>query len=144
MRKKEIDRTKEIVKASWISIGGNTVLAILKISIGTLSGSLAVISDGIDSITDILVSFVTLFTSKIISKPPDKEHPYGHARAETIATKILSFIIFFAGSQLIFTAIKHFIGDDIREIPSITAIYVTIFSICGKCVACNFISFLER
>ncbi len=129
-----IDKTrkKEIDKASWAGIIGNGILGILKIGIGIISGSLAVIGDGIDSSTDILTSVITLFAARIISKPPDRQHPYGHSRAETIATKILSFVIFFAGAQLAVSTIKTLIEGQIREQPSAAAIYVTIISIAGK------------
>ncbi len=125
-------RQKEIEKASWVGIAGNGILGVLKIGIGIISGSLAVLGDGIDSSTDIITSVITLATAKIISKPPDREHPYGHARAETIATKALSFIIFFAGAQLVITTISSFFRDQIREKPSSLAIYITIASIIGK------------
>ena len=126
------NRIKEIQIASWIAIIGNAILAIMKIVIGLLSGSLAVIGDGIDSSSDVITSFITLITSKIISKPPDMHHPYGHTRAETIATKILAFVIFFAGAQLALSTLIKIIEHEIRDVPSMPAIYVTLFSITGK------------
>ncbi len=125
-------RTSSIVRASWIGIVGNGLLAILKVVIGFLAGSMAVISDGIDSTTDIITSIITLVTGRIIAKPPDIEHPYGHDRAETIATKSLSFIIFFAGAQLALSAGGRLIGNGPVVMPSLIAIYVTLVSIAGK------------
>jgi len=89
-------RTAVIRKASWVGIIGNAFLSVIKITAGILSGSFALLGDGIDSATDIVTSVVTLLTSKIVDRPPDEGHPYGHGRAETVATKALSFIIFFA------------------------------------------------
>ncbi len=126
------DRTYELKKASWIGIIGNSALAILKIVIGFIAGSFAVIADGIDTTTDILSYFITLFTSRIISKPPDTKYPYGYRKAETSATKILAFIIFFAGAQLLISTISRLMSGEHREMPSIIAIYVTLFSIVGK------------
>ena len=125
-------RESKIKTASWIGIYGNAFLSIAKISVGIIAGSLAVIADGIDSASDILTSIVTLVTAYIITKPPDIKHPYGYQRADTIATKTLSFIIFFAGAQLAISTISNLIEGHIREIPSIIAIYVTIVSIIGK------------
>ena len=96
------DRSKELQRASWIGIAGNAVLAVIKIMIGFISGSFAVIGDGIDTATDVLTYMITLITARIISKPPDPKYPYGYKKAETAATKILAFIIFFAGAELFF------------------------------------------
>lgn len=125
-------RSKQIERASWIAILGNIILATSKITIGLISGSLAVVGDGIDSSSDIVTSFITLATSRIISKPPDHTHPYGHLRAETIATKILAFVIFFAGAQLALSTATRIINNTEQEIPDIIAVYVTLFSIAGK------------
>lgn len=125
-------REKRIITTSWIGITGNLILSLLKIIVGIIAGSMAVVGDGIDSASDVVISFMTLFTARIISKPPDKKFPYGYARADTIATLALSFLIFFAGAQLIITTISQLVRGDIAEIPSNWAIAVTAFSILGK------------
>lgn len=126
------NRTAVIRKASWVGIIGNAFLSIIKITAGILSGSFALLGDGIDSATDIVTSIVTLFTSKIVDRPPDEGHPYGHGRAETVATKALSFIIFFAGAQLALTTVRNLFESSERNIPDFFAIYVVIISILGK------------
>jgi len=126
------NRTTIIQKASWIAFGGNLILAFSKIFIGILSTSLAVLSDGIDSATDVLIAAMTLLASKITSKPGDQEHPYGHGRIETVVTAIISFILFFAGAQILFKAIGGIFSGVPEELPSTMAIWVTIASIGGK------------
>ena len=126
------DRSYLIKKASIIAIIGNFILAVSKIIIGVFSGSLAVVSDGVDSSTDVLIAIMTFCVARISHKPGDKEHPYGHARAETMATTILAFIVFFAGSQLFLAAFKGLVFGEKDELPSLVALWVTIFSICGK------------
>ena len=125
-------RQKEIQIASVVGIIGNGILSITKIGAGIIGGSYALISDGIDSATDIITSLVTLFASRIIDRPPDEEHPYGHGRAETLATKVLSFIIFFAGAQLAFSAVRNFVSGTKRSIPNPVVIYFVLLSIGGK------------
>mgnify|MGYP005838786713 CR=1 FL=1 len=125
-------KVRSIKRASWISILGNAILSILKIVIGFISGSLAVVADGIDSASDIITSIITLITAKIISKPPDVRFPYGYEKADTIASKILAFIIFFAGAQLAIATGSKLIEGELREMPSMIAIYVTVISIVGK------------
>jgi len=125
-------RNKYIKKASWIGIIGNTILAILKIVIGFISGSLAVIGDGIDTATDILTYMITLLAARIMNKPPNYKYPYGYSRAEAVATKALSFVIFFAGAQLFLSTLLGLIKNEPHQIPTLLAIYITIFSIVSK------------
>jgi cation diffusion facilitator family transporter len=125
-------REKLIVRASWVSIGGNALLAVLKIVIGFLAGSLAVVADGIDSAGDIIASAITLFTAHLITRPPDLKYAYGYERADTVASKLLAFIIFFAGAQLGISTIHRLTEGVSREMPSLLAVYVTVVSIVGK------------
>lgn len=121
-----------IKKASWVSILGNAFLSALKIVIGLISGSLAVVADGIDSASDIVTSIITLLTARILSKPPDIKFSYGYEKADTIASKALSFIIFFAGAQLAISTLTKLIENQYRTMPTNLAIYVTLVSILGK------------
>ncbi len=125
-------RTQAIKRASYIAIGGNTLLAFLKVVVGLIAGSLAVVSDGIDTSTDIITSIITLLAAQLMSKPPDKEHPYGHRRIEVLATKLVSFVIFFVGAQLALSTLRSLIAAEQPEVPAPAAIYVTVASIAGK------------
>lgn len=127
-------RTQLIIRTSWIGIIGNSILSLLKIVLGLISGSLAVVGDGIDSAGDIITSWITLFTARIISRPPDARYSYGYAKADTLATLVLAFIIFFAGAQLAISTITKLIEGSYHEIPSLLAIYVTFISIVGKMI----------
>lgn len=123
-----------ISRASWISIIGNLLLSFLKIFIGIVAGSLAVVGDGIDSATDILTSLITLFTARIMSRPPNAKYPYGYAKADTIAARLLAFVIFLAGFQLAYSTIMNLIRGEERNLPESAAIYITIISIIGKII----------
>ncbi len=127
-----LTREQEIQKASWVGIIGNASLSFMKIIAGMISGSLAVVADGVDSSSDIITSIITLITARILTRPPNKKYPYGYDKADTIATKLLSFIIFFAGAQLFISTIRKLISGGNTEIPSKLAIFVTIISIAGK------------
>ncbi len=126
------DRSAIILKASWIAIAGNAFLSVLKIAVGLVSGSISVVADGIDSASDIVTSLITLVTARIISKPPNPKYPYGYGKADTVATKALSFIIFFAGAQLALSTITKIINPVERELPGIISIYVILVSVVGK------------
>lgn len=133
-------REKKIIQASWWAIVGNAMMAALKLTIGFLSGSFAVIADGIDSTTDILSSVVVVIAAKIISRPPNVKFPYGYKKADTVATKVLSFVIFFAGAQLGYSTIKLLVEGTAMETPTTLAIWVTIISILGKLVLTRILS----
>ena len=127
-----MQREKKIIQASWWAIVGNGLLAALKLIVGFVSGSYAVIADGIDSTTDIVSSMVVLIAAKVIARPPNVKFPYGYKKADTVATKVLSFVIFFAGAQLGYSTIRILVDGSAMEPPSSLAIWVTIVSIFGK------------
>jgi cation diffusion facilitator family transporter len=127
-------RTGTIIRASWIAILSNAALAILKISVGLIAGSLAVIGDGLDSSGDIVTSIITLVTAGIISRPPNAKYPYGYSKADTVAAKALSFIIFFAGAQLGISTVERLIQGGGEKIPETFAVYVILISIIVKLV----------
>ena len=126
------ERTRIIRLAGIIALAGNLALAATKLTMAVMSRSLAVLGDGIDSSTDVLIAIVTLIISGIISKPGDKEHPWGHERAETVATMILAFIIFLAGSEVFMSAAKRLINHQKVEEVSLVAVWASVISICGK------------
>lgn len=126
------ERTRAVQRAALLSLVGNSVLAVTKILVGFFSHSLAVLGDGIDSSTDVLISVVALFASSLMAKPGDKKHPYGHSRAETSATAILAFVIFFAGAQLLLGTISKLSNSRTDVLPGAMALWITCFSIIVK------------
>ncbi len=118
--------------AAVIALTGNILLAVIKILAGTLSSSFALISDGIDSSADALISIITLVVVKIMSKPADAGHPWGHGRAETVTTAFFSFLLFFMGGQLVINALTSLLSRNQASAPSFLAMVITIISIIGK------------
>ena len=127
-----VDRKKVLLRTSWISVIGNAALSLLKVVAGIISGSMAVLSDGLDSASDVVTSAIILFTSSFISRPPNSKYVYGREKAENIASTILSFVIFFMGCQIMVAAVEQIIYEKAKELPSILAVWVTIASIAGK------------
>jgi cation diffusion facilitator family transporter len=125
-------REKLIIRASWVSIAGNALLSMAKIIVGIIAGSMAVLADGIESASDIVTSVIILITAHIVSRPPNVRFAYGYDRADTITSKVLAFVIFFAGAQLAISTFNQLLESTDREIPSMIAIYVTLISIAGK------------
>jgi cation diffusion facilitator family transporter len=125
-------RAQCIRAAALIALGGNLALAAIKIGGGLWAGSLAVLGDGIDSLVDILIAVMALVVSRVVSRPADQHHPWGHGRAETVATALLAFLLFFAGAQLILNSAGQLVVGKDRDIPGNLAIVVTLVSVGGK------------
>ena len=126
------DRRSLLRRASIIALFGNAVLALAKIGTGILAGSLAVLGDGIDSSTDVVIAALSLVVSAVATRPADSDHPWGHGRAETVATTALSFVLFFAGGQLILSGIGSLLGGETPRMPGPEALAVTVLSMGGK------------
>ncbi|MCF7916584.1 MAG: cation diffusion facilitator family transporter [Candidatus Omnitrophica bacterium] len=94
-------------KIALISILANIILAVSKISIGFISGSMSILAAGIDSLTDIFSSFVSYLGIKISLRPADKRHPYGYHKFEVLAGVAITFIILFAGIKIIYDAYQN-------------------------------------
>ena len=128
-------RTEIMRTASFIALGGNLLLCILKLTVGLITGSLAVLGDGIDTTTDVGIAVMAVLVSFVINKPSDSRYPWGRQRAETIASMVLAFIIMFAGIQLIIASINKLIQvykGALLPMPQRIAIIVTAISIAGK------------
>ena len=101
--------TKEqtAIKTTYFSIVGNTSLAIIKGVAGYFGNSYALIADAIESTTDILASFLVLFGIKYSNKPADKNHPYGHGRAEPLITFLVVGFLIASASFIAHESIIH-------------------------------------
>ncbi len=125
-------RTAYGTLAGIVGIIVNFFLFLGKMAVGLLTASIAITADAVNNLSDALSSVISLISFKISSKPADREHPFGHARIEYIASMIVSFIILFIGINLMKdSAVKIFFGDEKTD-PSIVAIIVLIVSILGK------------
>jgi cation diffusion facilitator family transporter len=95
-----LESTEELVKrglkSSLIGIGFNLVLALFKCIAGFAGHSFALIADGIESLSDVVSSSVVYLGLRFAIKPPDKDHPYGHGKAEPIAAVIVSLALILA------------------------------------------------
>ena len=73
-----------IGRAAWLCVWVNAILAIGKLSAGWWGNSLAVLGDGLDTAFDVIMSLAAVWAASLLAKPPDIDHPYGHARAEAV------------------------------------------------------------
>jgi cation diffusion facilitator family transporter len=102
----EVGQMEVRTKAAWFSVLSNTVLMCTKFVVGAMIGSISVISEAIHSANDLLASFIALFAVKNSTRPPDKEHPYGHGKIENISGTIEAVLIFLAAGLIIKEAVE--------------------------------------
>lgn len=115
--------------ASIVGIVLNSFLFAAKLVVAILSGSVSIISDAFNNLSDASSSVVTLIGFKISSKPADEDHPFGHQRMEHICAFIVSAIILYIGIELGISSIQKIINPSIVEFSYITLgiLIVTIF-----------------
>lgn len=99
--KNPVVREKYILLAGVLGVICNIILFITKLIVGILSGSIAVISDSFNNLTDCASSVVSVLSAKLSGKKPDPEHPFGHGRTEYVAALIVAFITMLLGFELL-------------------------------------------
>lgn len=121
-------------KVSFVTIIGNILLSVMKLIVGFVAHSNAMISDAIHSASDVFSTFVVIIGIKLASKKADKEHPYGHERLECVAAIVLSMVLFITGLGIGATALKNITSGDYNNIavPGILALIAAIISIISK------------
>lgn len=102
----------EKVKTARLSIMSNSLLIIMKLLVGIISGSVSIISEAIHSGMDLLAAIIAFFSVKISDTPADKEHPYGHGKFENVSGVIEAVLIFIAAGWIIYEAILKLKGAD--------------------------------
>ena len=105
-------REKYGVLSGGLGIICNFFLVVLKLVIGLILNSIAIITDAANNLSDMGSSVVTIVSAKLSNKRPDREHPYGHGRIEYIASMIVSFIIVLAGFELLKTSISKILKPE--------------------------------
>ncbi|MBO7085776.1 MAG: cation transporter [Bacilli bacterium] len=102
-------REKEIVKTSFVGIIANIMLVGFKAFVGFIAGSISIVMDALNNLTDALSSIITIVGTKLASKRPNKKHPYGYGRIEYITSTLIAALILFAGGAAIYESIKSII-----------------------------------
>jgi len=115
----------------WISAIGNIFLFAIKLWAGLISSSIALVADAWHTLSDTISSVIILIGVKIASKPADKQHPYGHGRAELVATFIIGMMLVLVGIHFVRTSIERFRLQEPAHF-GLAAIIVTIISIIVK------------
>ena len=119
-------REKTVIKTSVISIIANIVLAGFKAFVGLLANSIAIISDAINNLSDVLSSIITIVGTKLAGKEPDRKHPYGYGRIEYMTSLVVSCIVLYAGITALTESIKKIINPEPIDYSIVTLIILIV------------------
>ncbi len=122
---------QKIKHVTFIGMWLNSSLSVVKIIIGYLTGSLAMVADGIHSFSDLATDFAVLLGVRIGSKRADSSHPYGHGRAETFAGGFVALILIAVGGLMIYYATISIAKDEVTK-PNITILIAAVLSVVAK------------
>lgn len=101
------ERARYGILEAWVSIIGNSILGLIKITLGVITNSIALIADAFHTLGDTVTSVIVLLGFRAAKQPSDIKHPYGHGRAESIATLIIAILLIIVGVEFIHVAIDR-------------------------------------
>ncbi len=114
------------VLSSTVGILLNILLAVLKLTAGILSASIAITADALNNLSDAGSQVISLISFKMAAKPADRDHPFGHARIEYVASMIVSFIILTIGAELCKTSIQSILAPADISFGTVSAIILSV------------------
>lgn len=116
-------RTRYGLLEAWTSIAANLILGLAKILVGIITNSISITADALHTLGDMITSIIVLLGFRAVKQPKDIEHPYGHGRAESIATLIIAILLIVAGIEFIHAAIDRLRAPlEIKNINSLIII----------------------
>ena len=113
-----MELTNKKTGAAVLSVASNSLLIILKVVIGILIGSVAVLSEAIHSGVDLVAAVIALFAVRASGREPDERHPYGHGKFENISGTIEAVLIFLAAAWIIYEAVHKLVAPREIDMPA--------------------------
>lgn len=119
-----MDRSRTIIRTGALGILVNIILVAFKSVVGWISGSIAIILDAVNNLSDVLSSVITIVGTRFAMKKPDKDHPFGHGRSEYVAASVIAVIILYAGVTALIESVKKIIHPTTPDYSTPTLIIV--------------------
>lgn len=126
------ERYRETVKVTLVGAVVDLLLSIVKINVGFLSHSHALIADGIHSLSDLATDALVIYAAKQGSRGADEDHPYGHRRIETMATVGLGIALIATAVGITVDAIRRLLNPELLLVPGLWALVIAAASIITK------------
>jgi cation diffusion facilitator family transporter len=116
--------------AAWVGIVGNVALAAVKLVIGLVAKSQALVADAVHSASDVVGSVAVLIGLRAAERPPDEDHPYGHGKAESVAAIIVSVLLALVGFEIGAASVESLFAP--LEAPGMLAVWAAVGSMILK------------
>lgn len=126
------------VRESYGRLGGavgivcNILLCVIKILVGSLTASMSIVADGLNNLSDMGSSVITLIGFRMAGKPADKDHPFGHGRIEYLSAFLVAMLIMLVGVELLISSVETLISGEMAQQYSVWAIAVLAISVIIK------------
>ena len=121
-----MDRSKQIIRTSWIGIAANVLLAGFKAAVGVLASSVAIVMDAVNNLSDALSSVITIVGTKLSQRPADRKHPFGFGRMEYFSAIIIAVIVLSAGITSLIESVKKIIEPTQPSYTTVTLIVIIV------------------
>ena len=126
---KETNRQSQIIRTSAIGILVNLLIAIVKIIIGTLASSIAIVSEGINNATDAGSSFLTYVGTKLSGRHPDEKHPFGYGRIEYLTGMVVGVLILYAGLGMLRESVDGILHPSDMKVSALAVVIVAVTAV---------------
>ena len=121
-----LDRSRKIIRTSVVGIVANVLLSAFKAAVGLLAGSVAIVMDAVNNLSDALSSVITIIGIKLSARPPDRKHPYGHGRIEYFSAIIIAVIVLTAGITSLVESVKKIFSPTTPEYTTVTLVVIIV------------------
>ncbi|MBQ6225934.1 MAG: cation transporter [Bacteroidaceae bacterium] len=121
-----MDRSREIIRTSWIGIAANVLLAGFKAAVGILASSVAIVMDAVNNLSDALSSVITIVGTKLSQRPADRKHPFGFGRVEYFSAIIIAVIVLSAGITSLIESVKKIFNPTEPTYTSLTLVVIVV------------------
>ncbi|MBQ9686660.1 MAG: cation transporter [Oscillospiraceae bacterium] len=121
-----ITREKQITRTSVVGIVANLFLAGFKAAVGLLAGSIAIVLDAVNNLTDALSSVITILGVKLARRRPDEKHPFGYGRIEYFSAVIIAAIVIGAGATSLIESLQKIFSPDVPDYTVVTLVIVAV------------------
>ena len=119
-------RNQIIIRTSIIGILANVLLSVFKSTVGIISGSIAIVMDAVNNLSDAASSLITIIGTKLAGKAPDRKHPFGHGRGEYLSAMIISALVLYAGLTSLIESFKKILSPKTPDYSAVTLVIVAI------------------
>jgi cation diffusion facilitator family transporter len=128
---KQATAAGQIKSITYVGMAVNIALSVVKVAIGLFASSLALVADGIHSLSDFATDIAVLLGLRLGSKEPDQSHPYGHGRAETFSAGLIALVLIAVGGAMIYYATLAIARDEMTS-PRLAVLIAAVISVASK------------